>query len=324
MHGYCLPSACRWHRVLRYHRPPKMQTVGIGVGTYTYLYDPQTISVLDVLVVCRTKSVRDKSRKQLVRAHFRMVRCKGTGCKSEPVPGKTKCTACSAKYSKARAEREQQHRAEAIAAGYVKCSRCSIPAVEGKSRCQSCLNKRKAPGSADKRYDTSAKGIVASAKKQKKYNGSAKDKARKDRANAKLKIDRKETDLFHRLRLKSCCANVAAGRIQDSAVFGAATEFGSNAEFRTHLAETWKEWDIEMNWENYGVVWNIDHRIPAEAYDHSIPENIDRCWSKANMRACPPAINGAKKDKVLKSQCDIVGSRFFPVEWGGEVPRSAE
>jgi hypothetical protein len=253
-----------------------------------------------------------------------MVRCKGTGCKSEPAPGKTKCAVCSAKYSKLRAECEKERRAKALAAGYVKCCQCDSPVAEGKTRCQRCLDKRNASGSSDKRHAVSAKGIASSAKKQKKYNGSAKGKARKDRAIAKQKIDRQHADLFHRLRLKSCCSNVASGRIQDSAVFDTATEFESSAELRAHLAETWKEWDIEMNWENYGVVWNIDHRIPAEAYDHSIPENIERCWSKANMRACPPPVNGAKKDKVLKSQCVVVGSKWFPVEWGGEVPGSAE
>jgi len=219
---------------------------------------------------------------------------------------------------------EAEARRKALEAGYVKCGKCKNPAIEGKSRCQSCMDKRKAPGSADKRFDRSAKGKAIRSKVQKKYNGTAKGKARVARFAAKQKIDRKETDLFHRLRLKSCCSNVAAGRIQDSAVFDAATEFESSTELRAHLAETWKEWDIEMNWENYGVVWNIDHRIPTEAYDHSIQENIQRCWSKANMRACPPDINAAKKDKVLKSQCDVVGLRYFPVGWEGEVPGSAE
>lgn len=73
MHEHCLPSAGRWHRVLRCHRPPKMHPVRVGVSAYSYLHDAQPVCVLDVLVVCRTKSVRDKSRKQLVLAYFRMV-----------------------------------------------------------------------------------------------------------------------------------------------------------------------------------------------------------------------------------------------------------
>ena len=41
----------------------------------------------------------------------------------------------------------------------------------------------------------------------------------------------------------------------------------------------------------------------------------------AIVRRAEPA---HKKDKVLKSECAVVSSKWFPVEWGGEVPGSAE
>lgn len=42
----------------------------------------------------------------------------------------------------------------------------------------------------------------------------------------------------------------------------------------------------EMNWENYGEYWEIDHIIPKQKLKYNSPEdkNFKICWSLANLR----------------------------------------
>ena len=47
-----------------------------------------------------------------------------------------------------------------------------------------------------------------------------------------------------------------------------------------------KQFTVEMNWENYGSYWVIDHIIPRKVFNFTKPEHEDfkRCWDLRNLR----------------------------------------
>lgn len=49
----------------------------------------------------------------------------------------------------------------------------------------------------------------------------------------------------------------------------------------------------EMNWNNYGEYWEIDHIIPQNTFNISSPNDHDFkiCWSLANLRPLEKSLN---------------------------------
>lgn len=95
------------------------------------------------------------------------------------------------------------------------------------------------------------------------------------------------------------------------------TEFGSNAEWRAHLETTFDGW---MNWQNrgkhqhgdpYKVKWNIGHRIPCTLYDCRDPEDLRKCFSKANLFAQCARENIEQNARGIPSPMDL--KRLRPV-----------
>lgn len=39
-----------------------------------------------------------------------------------------------------------------------------------------------------------------------------------------------------------------------------------------------------MNWNNYGKAWHIDHIVPSSYYDHSDPRQVQQAWHWTNLR----------------------------------------
>ncbi len=57
-----------------------------------------------------------------------------------------------------------------------------------------------------------------------------------------------------------------------------------------------------MSWENYGTVWEIDHKIPIAAFNFERPEDIDfkKCWELKNLRPLEIYKNRSKQARIDK------------------------
>jgi hypothetical protein len=56
----------------------------------------------------------------------------------------------------------------------------------------------------------------------------------------------------------------------------------------------------EMNWNNYGIYWEIDHIIPKSYFKYESPEDEEfkKCWSLENLQPLPKEINRKKGNKI--------------------------
>ena len=61
-------------------------------------------------------------------------------------------------------------------------------------------------------------------------------------------------------------------------------------DLRQHLES---QFTPEMNWDNYGSYWEIDHIIPQNTFNITSPEDSDFqiCWSLANLRPLEKSLN---------------------------------
>ena len=78
-----------------------------------------------------------------------------------------------------------------------------------------------------------------------------------------------------------------------------------------------------FDWKNHGNApgqWNQEHRIPRAAYDFTDPEDIKRCWSRANLDVKTREENMAKDDAIIPSEVKMVPKQFWPKSWGGVMP----
>jgi hypothetical protein len=65
----------------------------------------------------------------------------------------------------------------------------------------------------------------------------------------------------------------------------------SPAQIKLHLES---QWSPEMNWENYGTYWQVDHIIPCARFDLSKPEEQRRCFHYTNLQPLTAKDNHAK------------------------------
>lgn len=63
-----------------------------------------------------------------------------------------------------------------------------------------------------------------------------------------------------------------------------------------------KQFDSNMNWNNYGSYWQIDHIIPITAFNYERPEDIDfkKCWDLKNLQPLETIKNRVKNNKLIK------------------------
>jgi len=68
-------------------------------------------------------------------------------------------------------------------------------------------------------------------------------------------------------------------------------------QLKMHLE---KQFTPEMNWENYGSYWHIDHKIPISVFNYEAPDDIDfkRCWSLKNLQPLEAIKNISKGARI--------------------------
>lgn len=65
-------------------------------------------------------------------------------------------------------------------------------------------------------------------------------------------------------------------------------------ELKLHLES---KFDDKMNWNNYGIYWQIDHIVPVEAFNFTSckEEAFKKCWSLQNLQPLEKSLNAAKQ-----------------------------
>jgi hypothetical protein len=79
-------------------------------------------------------------------------------------------------------------------------------------------------------------------------------------------------------------------------------------ELKKHLEKLFKP---GMTWENFGTVWEIDHKIPISVFNFEKPEHLDfrLCWNLKNLQPLEKFKNrskGAKLDKPFQPSLPLV------------------
>ena len=61
------------------------------------------------------------------------------------------------------------------------------------------------------------------------------------------------------------------------------------------------QFDENMNWENYGSYWEIDHIYPQSLlpYNSLQHENFTKCWALSNLQPLELSENRSKSNKVI-------------------------
>lgn len=67
------------------------------------------------------------------------------------------------------------------------------------------------------------------------------------------------------------------------------------------LIVKWLEWnfDADMNWENHGSYWHIDHTLPINSFNLDVESDQMTCFNWKNMMPLSKQRNLKKADKIL-------------------------
>lgn len=70
----------------------------------------------------------------------------------------------------------------------------------------------------------------------------------------------------------------------------------------------WFEYQFtkDLNWENFGKLWQFDHIIPVTYFDHSVEDDLRLCWNFTNLRVEPFQLN-----KNRGSRVDVLGAKSY-------------
>jgi hypothetical protein len=122
--------------------------------------------------------------------------------------------------------------------------------------------------------------------------------------------------------IQGASLHLVSGKHPKSPTFVARTAFFNERHFLSHLEDSvaTKGW----MWDDHGEVWQIDHKIPQEAFNFNDPEDVKRCWSPANVHAMTKEDNNAKLYKIIDEFCLQVGSDHFPKSWNGAIPNQKQ
>lgn len=121
-----------------------------------------------------------------------------------------------------------------------------------------------------------------------------KSKHIKDSANAYVKA-RRVNDMHFKLRHN--VSSLMYARLKSKKSKGALKQLGySVEELKTHLES---QFTHEMNWDNYGGVWQLDHKIPDSWFDYTSieDEGFKKSWALDNLQPLLATDNLKKGDR---------------------------
>jgi len=204
-----------------------------------------------------------------------------------------------------------------------RCKPCNVKNIVGaaayhQTEAGKAANKRAKTSdkgkAATKRYQTSDKGKAAN----KRAKTSEKGKERKKRGSDRH-MDRRRASTAMRMdnAIRCLANNLISGRSMTSPTFLERTSFASEQEFFDVLEATFAH---GMDFKNHGAVWEVEHKIPREAYDFDDPEDVKRCWSAKNVHVMTPAANMEKSWQLLDEYIAAAGVANFPKAWNDQVP----
>lgn len=116
----------------------------------------------------------------------------------------------------------------------------------------------------------------------------------------------------HSIDLQIGFSQLLSGSRETSSVVFRCTEFKSAEEVREHVHSTL---DPSMRVDDYGVTWEVDHKIARCEYDHDDPEDVLRCWSRANIKAEWITDNRSKNSRIVESVVATVPHGQRPKQW---------
>ena len=61
------------------------------------------------------------------------------------------------------------------------------------------------------------------------------------------------------------------------------------------------QFDPNMNWDNQGTYWDIDHVIPCSSFNLENDDDIKKCFNWKNIRPCEKIENYKKNNKIVES-----------------------
>ena len=80
-----------------------------------------------------------------------------------------------------------------------------------------------------------------------------------------------------------------------------------------HL-KLWFEFNFELDgftWDNYNVLWEIDHVIPCAKFDMQEQENIKKCFNWRNTKPETKSFNKKKNSNIISKQLFELELRLF-------------
>ena len=145
---------------------------------------------------------------------------------------------------------------------------------------------------------------ICSKKKKREYYEKNKNKIIKkatlyqierSKTDIKYKLERRMRDrLYHAFKSQS-----SIKRERTMKYIGCSKEFLKEwIEFQLNKCEN-------MTFENYGVVWHIDHVKPCSSFDLDKEEEIYNCFSWKNLRPLLAIENLQKSKKILNTEIEI-------------------
>jgi len=240
---------------------------------------------------------------------------------TNPTTGKplTRCKPCNEKKNAQNAEYQKTDAGKAANQRYDESDK-------GKA-VQKRYDESELGKAANQRYDESDKGKATA----KRYDESEAGKDRNKRylegdagqASTKRfrdnRQERRRESTAMRMDNAIMCASAGliSGRRESSPTFLERTSFASEVQYIDVLKGTFVP---GMTRDNHGVVWEVEHKIPREAYDFDDPEDVKRCWSVKNVHAMTVADNLEKSWKLLDEYITAAGVENFPKAWNGKVP----